>query len=94
MDVKALLIAGAHSPIAGRRGRFEKAAGLGQHSRNLWKLQHVPVRALAKRTWSSMIADRLFGHAAELGFYLFLVSDLVERQLDPRIGCPLGAPVL
>jgi membrane protein len=73
MDVKALLIAGAHSPIAGRRGRFEKAAGLGQHSRNLWKLQHVPVRALAKRTWSSMIADRLFGHAAELGFY-FLFS--------------------
>jgi membrane protein len=73
MDVKALLIGGAHSPIAGRAGRIETAAGLGQPSRNLWKLQDVPVGRLARRTWSSMIADRLFGHAAELGFY-FLFS--------------------
>src|ERR1700728_2852010 len=31
--------------------------------------QGVPVRVVATRTWNSMIADRLFGHAAELGFY-------------------------
>jgi hypothetical protein len=26
------------------------------------------IRVVAVRTWKSMIADRLFGHAAELGF--------------------------
>jgi membrane protein len=36
---------------------------------SLWDLQGTPVRVLATRTWRSIIADRLFGHAAELGFY-------------------------
>lgn len=36
---------------------------------SLWNLQGVPLRLLAKRTWKSLIADRVFGHAAELGFY-------------------------
>ncbi|MGH9606803.1 MAG: YihY/virulence factor BrkB family protein [Terracidiphilus sp.] len=31
------------------------------------------MRDLAKRTWNSLLADRIFGHAAELGFY-FLFS--------------------
>jgi membrane protein len=37
--------------------------------RSLWDLQGVPVRKLVRRTWGSLIADRVFGHAAELGFY-------------------------
>jgi membrane protein len=38
-------------------------------SRSLWNLEGIPLRVLALRTWKSMCADRLFGHAAELGFY-------------------------
>jgi membrane protein len=37
--------------------------------RSLWNLQGVPARVLALRTWNSLISDRIFGHAAELGFY-------------------------
>jgi membrane protein len=37
--------------------------------RSLWNLQGVPVRVLAVRTWRSLLADRIFGHSAELGFY-------------------------
>jgi membrane protein len=36
---------------------------------SLWDLQGLPLKVLASRTWASLIADRLFGHAAELGFY-------------------------
>jgi membrane protein len=37
--------------------------------RSLWDLQGVPVWVVAARTWKSMFADRIFGRAAELGFY-------------------------
>jgi membrane protein len=37
--------------------------------RSLWNLQGVPVRVVATRTWKSLLLDRIFGHAAELGFY-------------------------
>jgi membrane protein len=37
--------------------------------RSLWNLQGVPVRVVAARTWRSLLLDRIFGHAAELGFY-------------------------
>jgi membrane protein len=37
--------------------------------RSLWHLDGVPLRTLAVRTWKAIWADRLFGHAAELGFY-------------------------
>ncbi len=37
--------------------------------RSLWDLHGVPIRTLAQRTWKSAIEDRIFGHAAELGFY-------------------------
>jgi membrane protein len=37
--------------------------------KSLWNLQGVPVRVVAWRTWNSLIEDRIFGHAAELGFY-------------------------
>ena len=36
---------------------------------SLWNLQGIPVRVVAKRTWKSVAEDRIFGHAAELGFY-------------------------
>ncbi|MGA3135233.1 MAG: YihY/virulence factor BrkB family protein [Terracidiphilus sp.] len=36
---------------------------------SLWNLQGVPIRVVASRTWKAVNADRLFGHAAELGFY-------------------------
>jgi membrane protein len=42
-----------------RRGRV--------HS--LWNSNGLAVRVLAQRTWHSLLEDRLFGHAAELGFY-------------------------
>lgn len=29
----------------------------------------MPVRTVAKRTWDAIVDDRIFGHAAELGFY-------------------------
>lgn len=37
--------------------------------KSLWNLQGVPIRVVVHRTWKSLIEDRIFGHAAELGFY-------------------------
>jgi membrane protein len=39
--------------------------------KSLWNLRGVPLREVAVRTWKSLIQDRIFGHAAELGFYFF-----------------------
>jgi membrane protein len=36
---------------------------------SIWNLQGVPLRAVAQRTWKSLLDDRLFGRSAELGFY-------------------------
>jgi membrane protein len=36
---------------------------------SLWDLHGIPVRVVAKRAWKSLIADHVFGRAAELGFY-------------------------
>src|ERR1035441_6238918 len=36
---------------------------------SLWNLQGVPLKLVATRTWKSVMEDRIFGHAAELGFY-------------------------
>jgi membrane protein len=36
---------------------------------SLWNLQGVPLRVVTVRTWKALIYDRVFGHAAELGFY-------------------------
>ena len=41
--------------------------------RPIWSLGKIPTRVLALRTWKQLLADRVFGHAAELGFY-FLFS--------------------
>jgi len=51
---------------------------------SLWNLQRVPTRVIAARTWKSMRADRIFGHAAELGFY-FLFA------LFPTLFCASSA---
>jgi membrane protein len=37
--------------------------------RSLWNLEGVPLRVIAKHTWTSSLADNLVGRAAELGFY-------------------------
>jgi membrane protein len=72
MDIKGSFIAGAHFSGKGRQERCEErvrnfVSDSSLHS--LWDLQGVPIRVVAARTWTSLIADRLFGHAAELGFY-------------------------
>ena len=36
---------------------------------SLWNLQGIPPRLIIARTWKALIEDRVFGHAAELGFY-------------------------
>ena len=84
MKRRALAINGTPSSENGRSGRAGPREGyqggtLGGGSlefesyplpqRSLWNLQGMPIRVLAVRTWKSLIADRLFGHAAELGFY-------------------------
>jgi membrane protein len=37
--------------------------------KSLWDLRGVPIREVASRTAKSVMEDRIFGHAAELGFY-------------------------
>lgn len=36
---------------------------------SIWNLQGVPARVVVVRTWKALLGDRVFGHAAELGFY-------------------------
>src|SRR5258707_1773676 len=36
---------------------------------SLWDLQGVPVSVVAFRTWRSMLLDRIYDRAAQLGFY-------------------------
>ena len=69
MDGNDSLITGASSASNPRVDRGED--GVVSHSapRSLWNLQGVPIRVVAVRTWNSLIDDRIFGHAAELGFY-------------------------
>ena len=51
---------------------------------SLWNLQGIPVRVVALRTWKSAMADRIFGHAAELGFY-FLFAKLLHVPWPPSL---------
>jgi membrane protein len=72
MDVKGSFVSEACSTSVGPLNRYERRVSeLVSHSplHSLWNLQGVPIRVVAIRTWKSLIADRLFGHAAELGFY-------------------------
>jgi membrane protein len=52
-------------------GRERRIWEIVSHSplESLWDLQGVPARVIAARTWKALIEDRVFGHAAELGFY-------------------------
>jgi membrane protein len=36
---------------------------------SLWNFEGIPMKTVATRTWNSILEDRLFGRAAELGFY-------------------------
>ena len=72
MNSTSSSITGAPSTRDGRLSQYEKrirALVSLSPLHSLWNLQDVPVKVLAVRTWRSMVADRLFGHAAELGFY-------------------------
>lgn len=35
----------------------------------MWNLRGIPIPVLVRLTWRSLLVDRVFGHAAELGFY-------------------------
>lgn len=37
--------------------------------KSLWNLDGLPLRHVGMRVWKSIVTDRIFGHAAELGFY-------------------------
>jgi len=37
--------------------------------KSLWNLRGVPAKVVLKRSWKAIMEDRIFGHAAELGFY-------------------------
>src|ERR1022692_2772466 len=66
------LISGANSNLDQRLDRRQRRIWkIVSHSplESLWNLQGVPVRVVTSRTWKSVHADRIFGHAAELGFY-------------------------
>src|ERR1700691_3561388 len=98
MNSTSSSITGAPSTREGRLTQYEKrirAVVSLSPLHSLWNLQDVPVKVLAVRTWRSMVADRIFGHAAELGFYflfalfptLFSASSLLglAARSAPRI---------
>ncbi len=65
-------IAHAHSSTNLDPGSQEPRAsesGAAAPIESQWSLHGVPLSAVVKRTGKSILADRLFGHAAELGFY-------------------------
>jgi len=37
--------------------------------KSFWSLKDIPIRRVAKRVWTGLFEDRVFGWAAELGFY-------------------------
>jgi membrane protein len=37
----------------------------------MWDLRGVPVKVVAKRTWTAVIEDNLFGRASQLAYYFF-----------------------
>jgi len=72
MDANGSHIDGAQNSGVARPYSYEQRIRLFvSHSplRSLWNLEGVPARVVAKRTWASLMSDRIFGHAAELGFY-------------------------
>lgn len=51
---------------------------------SLWNLHGIKVKQIARRTWKSVREDRVFGRAAELGFYFFF-------SLFPLLFCATAA---
>jgi membrane protein len=68
---------GALTPTAGhgepslRATILRRASNLASRLpfRPAWNLHGLSLRAVAKSAWRAALADRVFGHAAELGFY-------------------------
>ena len=74
LDVGETFIPGPHSNSGPQLNRAEKRVWEFVSRwplRSLWDLQGVRIRVVAARTWRSMFLDRIFGRAAELGFYFF-----------------------
>jgi membrane protein len=72
LDIEGSFIIGPRSNSGSPMNRYEKRVWefvSRSPVRSLWDLQGVPVRVLAARTWRAIFLDRIFGHAAELGFY-------------------------
>jgi len=61
----------AHSLTETSRYSYEnRSAAIGVSRPNsLWNLRGMSIRGIATRSWQALLADRIFGHAAELGFY-------------------------
>jgi membrane protein len=51
--------------IAVRRSNLSSSV----HLRSMWHLHGISLGTAIERTWRSALGDRLWGHAAELGFY-------------------------
>lgn len=72
MDIEGSSIPGPYSNSGPQLNRSEKRVWEFVSRwplRSLWDLQGVPVRVVVARTWKSIILDRIFDRAAELGFY-------------------------
>lgn len=72
LPTKERVILRSHSigdPYSGKHEQRIRALVAFSPLESLWNLQGVPKQVLAAHTWKSIVADRLFGHAAELGFY-------------------------
>lgn len=69
-----VILSTTKTKIDGRLSRYDRLTWefvSNSPLRSLWNLRGVPFRVVARRTWKSVWDDRLFGHAAELGFYFF-----------------------
>jgi membrane protein len=70
-QTEAVIISAAHIRNTFPALRQQRVWAIVSHSplRSLWDLQGISIRVITQRTWKSLLADKLFGHAAELGFY-------------------------
>lgn len=59
--------------------------------KSLWRLQNISWMQLAKRVWSEVNNDRVFGRAAELSYYFLLALFPLLIFLTSVIGIVLGS---
>lgn len=65
------ILSARNNIVSSLPGREQRVWEIVSHSplHSLWDLHGASLREVARRTWKSILADRIFGHAAELGFY-------------------------